>query len=101
MRCYHVLVHGTLSWDSKDRAGVEIDVVQPAGFYCHRYLLAADEDEARVRAFCRVSDNLDRQFGWLSSDAASIDLEAEEVSIAPIHKVFKPDNKGHSFYTDK
>ncbi|VWX54473.1 hypothetical protein NOVOSPHI9U_630022 [Novosphingobium sp. 9U] len=75
--------------------------MQPAGFYCHRYLLAADEDEATVKAFRRVGDNLDREFGWVSNGAASLHLEAEEISIAPIRKVLKPDNKGHTFYTDE
>ena len=98
MRCYYVLVHGLLRWHSRTPVGDEIGANRPAGFYCHRYLLAADEDDAVARAFRRVSDNLEREFGWVSSGAASLNLEAEEVSAAPILNVLKPDNKGHTYY---
>ena len=92
MRCYYVLVHGTLTWHSENPADDEIGAKRPAGFYCHRYLLAADENDATARAFRRVNDNVEREFGWVSSGAASVDLEAEEVSTAPILNVLKPDN---------
>lgn len=100
MRSYYVLVHGQLRWHSKNLAGDKIGAKQPAGFYCHRYLLAADENDAKARAFRRVADNLDRVFGWVSGGVASVELEAEEVSTASTLKLLKPDNKGHTFYDE-
>ena len=41
MRCYYVLVHGTLHWNVAPPAD---DVARPRGFYCHRYVLASDEE---------------------------------------------------------
>lgn len=94
MRCYYVLVHGKLKW----RAGMpdtNDSEVRPAGFYCHRYVLASGEEEAAAKAFRRVRANLG---DWLQDDVAILNLEVEEVSVAPIHKLMKPDNRGHSFY---
>ncbi|HEX7694922.1 MAG TPA: hypothetical protein VF409_10555 [Sphingomonas sp.] len=71
---------------------------QPAGFWCHRYVLAEDNEMAKNKAFQRVLHNLDSEFGWLSAGTALVNLNAEEVSHAPFYKVLKPDNKGHTFY---
>ena len=94
MRCYYVLVHGTLEWNV---AFPSEDVSQPRGFYCHRYVLATDEQRATEIAFERVHINLDRDGGWLSN-GAFLKLEAEEVYVAPFRKLLKPDNRGHTFY---
>jgi hypothetical protein len=94
MRCYYVLVHGRLEW----KAPPSSDVSQPRGFYCHRYVLAADEQQAAKIAFERVRLNLDRDDGWLSDGSADLQLQAEEVSTAPFLKLLKPDNRGHTFY---
>lgn len=63
-------------------------------------MLAEDEERAESKAFQRVLDNLDREFGWLSTGAARANLNAEEVSKAPFHKLLKPDNKGYTFYCE-
>jgi hypothetical protein len=101
MRCFYVLVHGKLQWHASQGATDAIGVDQPAGFWCHRYVLAADENSAENKAIRRVSDNLERVFGWLSNGAATVDLEVAEVSVAPARKLIKPDNKGHTFYAEQ
>lgn len=100
MRCFYVLVHGRIRWHPSKRASVAIGADQPSGFWCHRYVFADDEKVAQDKAFQRVADNLEREFGWLSSGAALLDFDAAEVSVAPIHKLLKPDNKGHTFYVE-
>jgi hypothetical protein len=101
MRCFYVLVHGRLNWPSgapspDDHPGAK----RPLGFFCHRYVLARNEEEARKAAFRQVRQNLDKQTGWLSAGAATLDLQAEEAATAPMHKLLMPDNNGHSFYRD-
>ena len=95
MRCFYILIHGRLRWlvEPLDR-----DTGQPAGLYCHRYVLASDQQEAIQKALESVSNNLDRQTGWLRDNHAELDLEAEEVSEASFLKAFLPANKGHTFY---
>jgi len=100
VRCFYILVHGTLSWRTELAPGDDPEAFRPAGFYCHRYVLASGDDEAKDKAFDRVRRNLDKQTGWIGAGLAVLDLQAEEVVEAPMHKVLKPDNRGHSFYTD-
>ncbi|MGJ3647913.1 hypothetical protein ACLB0R_05510 [Sphingomonas sp. GlSt437] len=83
MRCYFVFIHGKLRWNVA--APNDPDCYQPSGFYCHRYVLASDEYGATRKAFERVRENLDRRGRWLSSGNAALDLEADEVSVAPLH----------------
>jgi len=80
---------------SPDRDG---ETFQPAGFYCHRYVLASSIHNAQDAAFRRVRDNLDRQTGWIKARAVNLKLEAEETTPAPIYHLMKPDNLGHTFY---
>ena len=87
MRCFFVRVHGKLDWRSKPETGA----LQPAGFYCHRYVLAPDEKRAIATAFRRVRDNLDRQAGWLRDGLATLELQADEVATAPMRKLLKQD----------
>lgn len=99
MRCFYVLVHGGLTWrtgtpPTNDGSGIG----RLQGFCCHRYVLAASDDQAKRIAFARVRANLEKQTGWMSAGLATLDLEAEEVSSAPIHKLLMPDNRGHTFY---
>jgi hypothetical protein len=99
MRCFYVLVHGKLNWRSEPIPGDdEPGALRPRGFYCHRYVLARDTEEAQSKAFRRVRENLERQTGWLSLGLATLYMEAEELTLAPMHKVLTPDNKGHTFY---
>jgi hypothetical protein len=97
MHCFYVLVHGALQWQVATGDAGEGGVL-PKGFYCHRFVLAATPEEAETKAFRRVRANLDRQTGWLSAGTAVLELEAEEVSVAPMHKLLVPDNRGHTFY---
>ena len=97
MRCFYVLVHGRLRW-LVGPTDLEGDVDQPAGLYCHRYVLASDRKAATQRAFDSVSANLDRQTGWLRDQAVELELEAEEVSQTSLLKAFSPVNRGHTFY---
>lgn len=99
MRCFYVLVHGTLTWDP-DHAGGDEGEPRAGGFYCDRYVLANAEEDAAEKAFRRVRDNLDKRTGWLRDGAAHLTLEAEEVAVAPMHKLLKPDNRGHTFYAE-
>jgi|GEM_PF-1778045 len=96
MRCYYVLVHGKLDWNVAPPT--EGEVYQPEGFYCHRFVLASGGESAGKIAFERVRTNLDRSGRWLSDGSATLTLEAEEVRSAPLHKLIKPDNRGHTFY---
>jgi hypothetical protein len=101
MRCFYVLVHGRLTWGGEtSQVGGDPSVVRPDGFFCHRYVLASDQDVARVLAFSRVRENLEKQTGWITRGLADLDLDAEEVTPAPMHKLLKPDNRGHSFYLE-
>jgi hypothetical protein len=98
MRCYYVLVRGNLSWLPDRSATDEFGAMKPAGFYCHRFVLAANEARATQVAFERVRVNLDSQMGWLRDGLATVEPEAEEIATAPLHKLLKPDDRGHSFY---
>lgn len=99
MKCYYVLVHGRLVWSTMppppDRDG---ETFQPAGFYCHRYVLASSIRNAQDAAFRRVRENLDRQRGWIKAKAVKLELAAEETTPAHIYHLMKPDNRGHTFY---
>lgn len=101
MRCYYVLVHGSLQWAVDRSAGDDFAAMKPKGFHCHRYVLAASEAQAASTAFDRVRANLDSQMGWLRDGLATVELEAQEVEPAPMHKLLKRDNRGHSFYTEE
>ena len=100
MQCFHVLVHGRLRWNAR-ADGRDPSVEQPAGFYCHRYVFASDAGSARAKAFESVTANLDAQTGWLGDQAASLTLEAEDVSRASLVRGFLPANRGHTFYDDE
>ncbi|WP_131819228.1 hypothetical protein [Sphingomonas jatrophae] len=96
MRCYYVFVHGKLEWLVPATNPEETS--QPRGFYCHRHVLAADEEAAVRKAFKRVRSNLDRGCTWVTSGRAILSLEADEVSEDAFHKLLKPDMRGHVFY---
>lgn len=98
MHCYYVLVHGLLAWNVPPSSQ---DVEQPKGFYCHRYVLASSYEKAAEMAFKKVRSNLDRDRHWISDGSATLTLEAEEVSRAPMYRLLRPDNPGHSFYVDE
>lgn len=95
MRCFFVLVHGKLDWLVE---ASEPDIDQSPGFYCYRYVLAANSEAAKMAAFRRVRKNLDQKTGWMTNGLARLELEAEEVRLAPIFKALIPDNRGHVFY---
>lgn len=97
MRCFYVLVHGRLRWfiaPSED----DRDVSQPAGLYCHRYVLASDRRAATRKACDSVFANLDSRTGWMRDGIVELELEAEEVLQASFLKAFLPVNRGHTFY---
>lgn len=99
MRCYFVLIHGTLEWQVP-LSCPDDTASQPHGFYCHRYVLALNEQRAIDSAFARVRANLNRTSSWLSEGAAILTLNAEEVRQAPFSKLFRPENEGHVFYDE-
>jgi hypothetical protein len=99
MRCFYVLVHGKLDWSASFTGAANQD--RPAGFYCHRYVLARTELEATDKAFRRVRENLDKKCGWLSNGSAKLILNAEELAVAPVHKLLKLENRGHTFYANE
>jgi len=101
MRCFHVLVHGRLSWVPGASALDEVGTIRPSGFYAHRYVLAGDEAGAAEVAVRRVRTNLDSQLGWVSKGFVTVQFSAEEVTDAPMHKLLKPDNRGHTFYSEE
>lgn len=100
MQCFYVLVHGQLDWRTEPSSADALEGGRPVGFYAHRYVLASNEDEATEAAFRRVRRNLERQTGWIETGLTALRLEAEEVAAAPLLKLLKPDNRGHSFYGD-
>src|SRR3954453_13995119 len=100
MRCFYVLVHGTLHWLPGHSARDEIGTTKPAGFYCHRYVLAANKAAAIDTALRRVRGNLDREMGWLRDGLVTVELHAEEVAAASMRKLLKRDNRGHTFYSE-
>lgn len=99
MRCFYVFVHGRLKWVKEPDGDPE--ATRPLGFYCHRYVLASAADQAMSAAFYRVRKNLEERTCWMSDGLAVLELEAEEISIAPLHKLLKPDNKEHTFYDQR
>ena len=100
MRCFYVLIHGSLNWHEAQIPDDPVGNDRPTGFWCHRYVLATDKAGAEIKAMRRVRDNLEREVRWISKGLATLDLRAEEVSFAPIIKMMKPENKGHTFYVD-
>ena len=96
MRCFYVLVHGSLEWPLE--CAQDEELFTPAGFYCHRYVLAAGYKEAAEKAFHRVRSNLEKQTGWLSRGSAKLTLEAAELAPAPLTKLLKRGNRRQSFY---
>lgn len=98
VRCFYVLVHGRLNWRAEPAVAADPEPFRPLGFYCHRYVLASDVEQAKEKAFRRVRENLENQIHWVSEGSATLELEAEEVIDAPIHKLLKRDNRGHTFY---
>ena len=71
---------------------------RPHGFYAHRHVLAIRGDDAIRKAIEAVRNNLERQTGWVANRIAEVELEAEEVTEAPLWKAFLPQNLGHTFY---
>jgi hypothetical protein len=47
-----------------------------------------------------VRESLEEQTGWISGKLVDLDLTAEEVTPAPMQKLLRPDNRGHTLYTD-
>jgi hypothetical protein len=99
MKCFRVVVHGQLNWRTATRGDAVADAVfQPAGFYCHRFVVAMTQDAAQAAAFRKVAANLDEQTGWLRSGSAELQMVVDEMQIVPIYKLFRPANLGHTFY---
>lgn len=98
MRCYLVTVHGKLDWAVDASAADDFGKERPAGFYCHRYVLASNEKDAASTAFKRVLKNFDDQFGWLKEGFATLDLEVDSIAPCELYKLLKTDNRGHTFY---
>lgn len=98
-RCFYVQVHGTLHWGSESLHNKEL--FTPAGFICHRYVLASGYEDATERAFRRVRQNLQRHTQWLQSGLAVLDLEAEEVRPAPLSRLLRRGNRGQVFYDEE
>lgn len=96
MRCFYVLVHGSLEWPAEHLEDEES--FTPAGFYCHRYVFASGYKEAAEKAFRRVRSSLEKQTGWLNQGLAKLTLEAAELAPAPMRKLLKRGNRGQSFY---
>lgn len=98
MQCYYVLIHGQLDWSTASPPTGDDETYRPKGSYCHRFVLASSTIDAQDAAFRRVRDNFDRQTGWLKANLVTLELEADEVSPAPIYRLLTPDNRGHIFY---
>jgi hypothetical protein len=97
MQCYYVFVNGEFDWKV---APFDEEMWQPRGFYCHRFVLASNEQKAAQIAFERIRKNLERTAPWLTAGSASLRLEVDEICPAPFYKLLKPDNKGHTFYDE-
>ena len=98
MRCFYVLIHGRLRWRAEPAPNNDAAATRPSGFYCHGYVLASGEGQAKAAAFRRVRENLEEQTGWIGAGLAALDLEAEELTRAPMRKLLGSDNRGHTFY---
>lgn len=96
MRCFYVLVHGSLEWPSEHLEDVE--AFTPAGFYCHRYVLATGYEDAADKAFNRIRKNLEKQTGWLKGGVAKLTLEARELKPAPMYKLLRRGRRVRDFY---
>lgn len=96
MRCFYVLVHGSLDWDCEPE--VDEENFRPAGFYCHRYVLASGYQQAAEKAFRRIRKNLEKQTGWLGKGQAKLTLEATELFPAPMRKLLKRGDRERRFY---
>lgn len=96
MRCFYVLVHGILDWESEP--AIDEEFFRPAGFYCHRYVLASGYQDAAEKAFHRVRKNFEKQTGWLGQGLAKLTLEADELKPAPMLKLLRRGNREQKFY---
>ncbi|QDP19237.1 hypothetical protein [Sphingomonas xanthus] len=96
MRSFYVLVHGRLDWVPDHSANEEM--FTPAGFYCHRYVLASGFEDAAEKAFRRIRKSLEKQTGWLKGGLATLTLEAQEVRPAALRKLLKRGNRRQEFY---
>ena len=100
MRCFYVRVHGLLKWQTQPSpAGDAPQTDRFGGFYTHRYVLASDETKARETAFRRIRENLDRETRWMSNGQATLDLEVDELSSAPVYRLIER-IPGHIFYPE-
>ena len=99
MRCFYVLVHGSIEWDSDP--AVDDEFFKPAGFHCHRYVLASGFEDAAEKAFRRVQKSLEKQTDWIRQGLAKLTLEAEELRLAPMHKLLARGNRGQAFYENE
>jgi len=96
MRSFYVLVHGSLDWPADHIENEE--AFTPAGFYCHRYVLASGYEDAAEKAFRRVRKSLEKQTGWMEQGLAKLTLEAVELTPAPLRKLLRRANRRHRFY---
>ena len=98
MRCYYVLVHGQLEWlvPLSEEEGAS----QPSGFYCYRYVLAANQADAATRALQRVAHQFHKICDWVTTMNANLVLEADDVSEAAFYMLLKPDMRNHIIYDE-
>lgn len=112
MFCYHVLVHGRLSWPSTDKAASDpfrsdsffvieqnaLAAERPRGFYYDRHVFALSARQAEQSAFRSARAELDRSTHWLRDGLATVECEAEDASPAPFLKGLRGGNRGLTFY---
>ena len=99
MRCYRLLVHGVLDWNPDAVEEWEIPATRPSGFYCTRYILVRNVDDATDRVLADVRSYYEDTTDWFVHDLLTLRLEIEEIRSAPFYKGLLRDNLGATFYT--
>jgi len=101
MKCFRVMIEGKIHYSVSNSIMSDASLLsQPDGFFCTRFVLVRNSEQAPTKAIESVRRNLTRRFPEFRLGIISIDLEAVEIESAPYWFVLHPINRGYSFYLE-
>lgn len=86
MRCFSLLVHGTLDWSPDAVAKWEIPETRPTDLYCRTYTFARSTKEASVKVLAETRSYYEETTDWFINDLLEMHLTVEEIKSAPFYK---------------
>jgi hypothetical protein len=95
VRCFRVIVHG--QFERPVQVGPAD--VETRGFYTTRWVLAAANESAILKAFASAKREL-QQWSDIRDGLVGIDMEAEEVRVGSWWRWLRGGGKGFAFYLD-